>query len=314
MSNVTSALTAYVDQTSTELLVPAITKGVTASLVTVQPGIKSSAALQKYTQVVTFQDDDCAWNASGTQTWSQRTLAVDDIKIQEVICQKDLEAFWTQTLLTAGSEITEADIPAMYMQLRMEMVAFEIEKVLWQGEDGVAAGNLAFSDGFLMKIDGDGQGVTVNGNPNDILESTGIVAANVVSIFQTQFENIPEALIGNPNVTSFCGWDTFRTYIIALTNANMFHYVSDGAMDSGTITVPGLGLKIQAVAGLTGTNRIITCDPKNLYIGTDLVSDSETMRLWLADDKRNIRSDISFKIGTEVAYFEEIVDFRLYPS
>ena len=314
MSNVTSALTAYVDQTSTDLLTPAIMGGVTASIVNVQAGIKSSAALQKFTTTVTFQDDDCAFNASDTTSWSQRNLSVNDIKIQEVLCQKDLEAFWTQTLLTPGSEITEADVPEIYMNYKMEAVQREIELAIWGGEDGVAAGNLAFSDGFLMKIDGDGQGVTVNGNPDDILESTGIVAANVHDIFQKQYELIPTGVMGKKDVYSFCGWDTFRTLLIALTDANLFNYTTDGASEKGFITLPGLGLKIQAVEGLTGTNRIITGSASNFYVGTDLLNDMEVLHLWLADDRRNVRSDISFKLGTEIAYLEEVVDFRLYPS
>jgi hypothetical protein len=315
MGFVTSALTAYVNQESTDLLIPAITQGETANIVTVIPGIKSSQALQKFTNTIVWADDDCAFSAGAdASTYSQRNLAVDEIKIQEVLCPRNLEPFWTQKMLSAGDDYTEADIPAMYMELRMKLVQESIEIAIWQAEDGVGAGNLAFTDGFLMKIDGDGQGVCVNGNPNDILEATGIVAGNVVSIFQTQYENIPEALVGNSAVTSFCGWDTFRTYLIALTNANMFHYVSDGATESGSITLPGLGLKIQAVAGLTGTNRIITADPANLYVGTDLVSEFDRLTMWVADDNRNIRSDISFKLGTEIAYLEEVVDFRLYPS
>jgi hypothetical protein len=311
MSNVTTGLVAYVDQESTNLLVPAIVQGVTASIVTIQPGIKSSAALQKFDTSVTFQDDDCAFNASDTTTYSQRILAVDDIKVQEQLCQKDLEAFWTQKLLTAGSEITEADIPAMYMEQKMNVLQSEIEVALWRSEDGVGAGNLAFTDGYLMKIDGDGAGVCINGNPGAITTGTGIVAGNVIGIFQDQYVLLPEALIEKTDIHSFCGWDTFRTLLVALTNANLFHYVTDGATESGSLTLPGLGMKITAVSGLTGTNRIVTASASNLYMGTDLISDSENMRMWLADDKRNLRSDISFKLGTEIAYLEEVVEFSL---
>ena len=43
-----TALTDYVDQTSTDLLLPAVSAGRTASLVNIQVGIKSSAALQLF--------------------------------------------------------------------------------------------------------------------------------------------------------------------------------------------------------------------------------------------------------------------------
>ena len=315
MGFVTSALTAYVNQESTDLLIPAITKGETASLVTIIPGIKSSQALQKFTNTIVWADDDCAFAAGAdATTYSQRNLAVDEIKIQEVLCPRNLEPFWTQKMLSAGDDYTEADIPAMYMELRMQLVQASIEDAIWRSQDGVAAGNLAFTDGFLMKVDGDGAGVCVDGNTGGITAATGITSANIVAIMQGIYEVIPEALVGNSAVTAFCGWDTFRTYLIALTNANMFHYVADGSTESGSITLPGLGLKIQAVSGLTGTNRIITADPANLFVGTDLVSEFDRLKMWVADDNRNIRSDISFKLGTEIAYLEEVVQFELDAS
>ena len=311
MSNVTTGLVAYVDQESTNLLTPAIIGGTTAGMITIQPGIKSSAALQKFTTTVVFQDDSCSFDASGQTSYSQRILAVNDLKIQESLCQKDLEGFWTQKLLTAGSEITEADVPAIYMDLKMAIVQREIEVALWRAENGVGAGNLAFTDGFLMKIDGDGAGVCIDGNTGGVTTGTGITAANVHDIHQAIYQSIPEAVLGESDLVCFEGWDTFRLLLVALTDANLFHYVTDGASESGSITLPGLGLKIQAVHGLTGTDRIITAQTSNLFMGTDLVSDSETMHMWLADDKRNVRSDIAFKLGTEIAYLEEVNEFSL---
>jgi len=71
MSFVVSSLTDYVDQSSTDLLLPAVSQGKTATIVNLQAGVKSSAALQLFDSTVVFQDDSCAFAGSAATTFSQ---------------------------------------------------------------------------------------------------------------------------------------------------------------------------------------------------------------------------------------------------
>jgi hypothetical protein len=310
MSIVVSSLTDYVDQTSTELLLPAIAEGKTASMVTKQAGIKTSAALQKFDSTVTFQDDDCSFDALDTTTFSQRELAVKPIKIQEVLCPKDLEAKWTQILLSAGSDYDESDIPAAYMDMKMDRIQNALELSDWQGEDGGAGGaNLDKYDGFLKIID-DGA-ASVDGNTGGVTSGAGITAANVLDIFQGIYSVVPEALLHESDLVSFCGWDTYRKLIQNITDSNFFHYASDDAARSGEMFIPGTNLKVVAVIGLTGTDRIITARTSNLYIGMDMTGEDDSVEMWYSKDDRNVKSSTSFKRGTQIAYLEEVVEFTL---
>ena len=89
MSFVVSSLTDYVDQSSTDLLLPAVSQGKTATIVNLQAGVKSSAALQLFDSTVVFQDDSCAFAGSAATTFSQREIVVEGVKVQEVLCPKD---------------------------------------------------------------------------------------------------------------------------------------------------------------------------------------------------------------------------------
>ena len=303
-----SALVDYVDQTSTDLLLPAVSAGRTASMVNIQVGIKSSAALQLFDSTVTFQDDDCAFNSSGTTTFSQRNLAVEAIKVQEALCPKDLEAKWTQILLRAGSNYDESDIPAAYMDIKMQRLQDSLELADWQGEDGVGAGNLGFYDGFITVIDA--AAASVDGNVDGVTVATGITSSNALDIVQGIYSVIPTSVLNADDLVCFMGWDSFRNLVINITDSNFFHYATDEATQNGELMLPGTGLKIVAVNGLTGTNRIFAGRASNFYIGMDAMGDDE-MEMWYSQDDRNVKSSISFKRGTQVAYPAELVEFTL---
>ena len=303
-----SALVDYVDQTSTDLLLPAVSAGKTASLVNIQVGIKSSAALQLFDSTVVFQDDDCAFDSSGATTFSQRNLAVQAIKVQEALCPKDLEAKWTQILLRAGSNYDESDIPAAYMDIKMQRLQDSLELADWQGEDGVGAGNLGFYDGFITVIDT--AAASVDGNVDGVTVATGITSSNALDIVQGIYSVIPTSVLNADDLCCFMGWDSFRNLVINITDSNFFHYATDEATQNGELMLPGTGLKIVAVNGLTGTDRIFAGRASNFYIGMDAMGDDE-MEMWYSQDDRNVKSSISFKRGTQVAYPAELVEFTL---
>ena len=312
MSFVVSSLTDYVDQSSTDLLLPAVSQGKTATIVNLQAGVKSSAALQLFDSTVVFQDDSCAFNGSAATTFSQREIVVEGVKVQEVLCPKDLEAKWTQLLLSAGSDYSEADIPAAYMDIKMQRLQDALEIADWQGEDGGAGGaNLDKYDGFLHIIDT--AAASVDGNVDAVTVATGITSANALNIVQGIYSVVPEAVLNADDLVCFMGWDAYRALIINITDTNFYHYVTDDSARTGELMLPGTNLKVVAVNGLTGTNRIITSRASNMYIGMDAMSDSDSIKMWESMDDQNVKSSINFKRGTQVAYPAEIVEFTLVP-
>jgi len=308
MSFVVASLTDYVDQSSTDLLLPAVSQGKTASLVTIQAGVKSSAALQLFDSTVVFQDDACSFDADGATTFTQRNIVVQGVRVQEALCPKDLEAKWTQLLLSAGSDYDESDLPAAYMDIKMQRLQDALELADWSGADGVGAGNLGFYDGFLTIIDT--AAASVDGNVDGVTTVTGITSANALNIVQGIYSVVPEAVLNADDLVCFMGWDAYRNLIINITDTNFFHYATDDAARSGELMLPGSNLRIVAVAGLTGTNRIITGRTSNFYIGMDAMGDDE-MKMWYSNDDQNVKSSINFKRGCQVAYPAEIVEFTL---
>jgi len=186
------------------------------------------------------------------------------------------------------------------------------EKYTWQGDTTLGVQDLKQVDGWLKKIDA--------GSPIFATATAALTAANVVSIFDDVYKKIPAELLNAPGkeLVAFCGWDTFRILIIALKDLNAFNYTAGDAANTGTIILPGSGLKIVAVHGLnviSGSKasygqRIVCTYPQNLFVGCDLISDFEESKAWYSQDDANIKMSIKWKVGYQVAYTTEVVTYK----
>lgn len=311
-----SGLTAYVDQSSDELLSLSVVGSKTGKYCKWQPGIKSSAAIQIMETDAVFQaNTGCAFNASGTTALTQRTIAVAATKVEEAICEKDLNAYWTQHLLKAGSLGEGAFLPPWeeaYLKLKAAKIAKQNELALWQGDTGSGTAYLARFNGWLKILNDlgfSGGGDPIEGNPNDILTTTGIVAANVIGIVDLQYSLIPESLLDKDDLVMAMGWDTFRTWTQAIKTANLFHYTVDAG--NGEAYIPGTNVKVIAIPGLTGTNQIITTYWSNLIAGTDMTDEADKLEFYYAPEARTHRFGCYWKLGAQVAFPAEVVNFKL---
>lgn len=70
-------------------------------------------------------------------------------------------------------------------------------------------------------------------------------------------------------------------------------------------------MKLIAVGGLSGTNKIVAGSLSNFFVGTDLANEEESYKLWYSEDNDEVRFRTTFKYGVQVAYPSEVVYFTL---
>ena len=314
-----SALANYTEQNADMLVVSSVlgskTAGIIKSAGNVMTGIKSAETINVMSTDAIFQaGGTCGWNASGNTSFTQRTLTVGKIKVQESLCPKTLEAKYLQKALPTGSVYDSIPFEQEYTDYKAKLIAKQLETAIWQGDTASANVNLNKFDGFI-KLVGAASGVTdantstyVTGAP--ISTATGITAANVVAIFDGIYKAIPSQIISYDDVTIFCGMDVFRTYTIALKNANMFNYTVDVKGDNEFI-LPGTTIKVVAVQGLNGTNKLYAMRISNLYVGSDLLNEEEKWEIFFAKESDEVRYAVEFKFGVQFAFPDEIVKFVL---
>ena len=307
-----SSLTNYTKENEALLVSSSVLGAKTAALIksagNVMVGVKSAETINIMDTDAFFQaGGTCGWNASGTTSFTQRTVTVGKIKVQESLCPKALEAKYLQKALPTGSQYDSIPFEQDYSDRKAKTIASQLETAIWQGDTGSANGNLNKFDG-LIKLIGAASGV-VDANVSGFVSGaplTSITASNVIALFDGVYRAIPAKVVSADDMTIFCGVDTFRTYTIALKNANMFNYAFDGKADSEFV-LPGTSIKVVAVNGLNGTNDVYAMRLSNLFLGTDLLNEEEKFEIFFAKEADEVRFAAEFKMGVNIAFPDEIV-------
>jgi len=312
MSFSISTLTNYTKENEAQLVTSSVLGAKTAALIksagNVMVGVKSAQTINVMDTDAFFQaGGTCGWNASGTTSFTQRVVTIGKIKVQEALCPKTLESKYLQKALPTGSTYDSIPFEQDFTDKKAKTIAAQLETAIWQGDTASANGNLNKFDG-LIKLIGAASGV-VDANTSTYISGaplSSITAANVVSLFDGVYKAIPAKVVSYDDMVIFCGVDTFRTYTIALKNANMFNYAFDGKADSEFV-LPGTPIKVIAVNGLNGTNDVYALRLSNLFLGTDLLNEEEKFDIFFAKEADEVRFAAEFKMGVNIAFPDEVV-------
>lgn len=300
MSFVVSSLSNYTNEQSKKLIAAVQFEAETAALASIQTGVKSSSALQVLTVAPVPQSGaSCGFNASGSTTFTQRTITASAVKFEEELCLRTLEAKWTQILLKKGQAYTESDLPSEIMDNVTKQIMARLETADWQGDTTSGSSYLNIYDGLLKLIDA----------------ASGVVSAtastynetNCRTILRNMISLVPDSLKGNPNFTFFCGYPEYTTYLNKIATDNLYHMFD--ATKYGEIRVENSPYKLKAVHGLDSTSRIIGIMPDNMYIGVDMEGEEEQAKLWYSNDDDVVRYSFRFRRGWQIAIPSEIVEY-----
>jgi len=311
-----SALANYTKENEALLVTSSVLGAKTASLIksagNVMVGVKSSEKINIMETDAIFQDGaSCGFNASGSTTFTQRTVTPGKIKVNEALCPKDLEAKYLQKALPTGSMYDSVPFEQEYSEKKAKTIAAQLETALWQGDTQSVNVNLNKFDG-LVKLIGAASGV-VAANASTYISGaplSSITDANVISIFDGVYKAIPAKVVAADDMTIFCGQDLFRTYTVALKNSGSFNYQIDVKADSEFV-LPGTTIKVVAVAGLNGTNKVYAMRLSNMFLGTDLLNEEEKFEIFYARESDQVRFVSEFKFGVNIAFPDETVKFIL---
>ncbi len=314
------SLTAYVEENKADIITKAILGGVTLGQgIDIRTGIKSTEKIPNLDVTVPFQSgSSCAFNASGTTTLDQVTIATSPIIIAQEWCLKDLEAYYTQKYLPAGQLNESTSLEAQIMDRMAARVASQVESMIWQGKTTYTNSTvLKQINGWLATIDTAGTAVAATASTMN--------ATNVLTIFDDIYAKVPSSAIANETIVAFCGMDVFRLLAAKITSTYGIYgsnYNTDGVWGKWTLMLPGTNMKVIAVPGLNNDNsvdtgvlptavkqRVIATYASNLIFGTDLVSDIGNLESWYSKDDRKVKVYGEFRAGVAVKYLDHVVQY-----
>lgn len=317
MSLSLGGLTAYTKQLVKPLLTSAVFDAKTQQMIMsggiVIPNVKSSAAIPLLDTDAVFAAQSCSFDASGTTTFTQRTITVGKIKVEEKICPNDLEAYFTQEALKAGStyeDFGNSDFQKVFLEKKNTRIAAQLETALWQGDATGATANTNKFDGLQKLI---AAGSPVDANVSGYTGITGsavatITASNVVACTEGIYKAIPVAVLAKGDVKIFVGNDWYRLLIMAYRALNLFAYTPEDSK-AGSFILPGTAIEIVSVNGLNTTGDAYAISLSNMAIAVDLIDEEASYRMWWSEDNNDVRYHVSFKIGVNVAFTAECVKF-----
>jgi hypothetical protein len=304
MSLDVTGLSAYTEENLMPLIKKSVLEGKTSKIISVQPGIKSSATINTLSSTLLASAGACGWSASGSTALGQETITVSDIKINESICLNTLEGYYTQTLMRPGSYNEEIPFEQLFAEEKADQVQALVEDILWQG-DTAGSGNLALADGLIKNVSASVAG----GSGVDSAYSGSLTPSNAIDAVDDMVDKVPTDVIGAEDLTLFMGHDSYRTYAKALRDANLFHYDGKEGADF-EMMVPGTNVKAVAVRGLNGQDKMYLTPASNFYLGTDLLEDAEAFKIWYSQDNDEVRFLAKWKQGVGVAFPDFVVQHK----
>jgi len=302
-----SGLSPYVDDQREDLIHRSVTEAQTLSYIAIQQGIKGTEDLKLLNDSIVYQTGDCSMSPSGDTVFTDRQISVETIGYLKKFCQKDLAGFWTQLALRPGAMAEDKTLPfeQVLINYLLELHAFELEKLIWQGNKVSGSGNLAFMNGFNSFL------TVANGCVDlNLSGATNIDATNAFDIFYEAFINTPSNVAEGQDFICFTGRENFNFLLKNLVDLNMFHYNPAQIGTMNEILLPGTNMRIVKVNGLNGTTKIYTGRASHFYFGTDLSSDFESYDLWYSFDDDVIYLRSKFRAGVQVPFLNQVGTFE----
>lgn len=273
--------------------------GGTRQRISIQTGVKGKAALNYLAMDVVLQDGaECAFTPEGSAELTQREIETALIKVDMEFCPRKLAGKYAEYLIrmNAVEEGNKLPFEEYIVDYIMDSINDKIEKLMWMGDTESLDNNRKWINGFINIITADG---------TDAVQVSS--AESVYGTCLNVYMEMPEAILDkNPEI--YISPANFRQLTQELIEKNWYHNAVGTPQDE--IILPGTDVKVVKTAGLAGTGYYVGTFAKNLYYGTDMEGDEETIDLWYSKDDRMFKLEVLWNCGVQVAFPNMVVYAR----
>lgn len=305
MSFNVSALPAYTDQLSTDLISAALLKSFTTDFVTIEAGkTAGTSSINVMNSTVDIKDATCGFAAgqvgSNATVFSQIPLVVGSKMLKEQLCPEDLRSKWTSSQLGASANQETVPFEELIANNKMANIAKYVENTIWQG-DGATLTGLLF------------QTENAQGSINSAGAYTAWTSSTAISEFWLNVSSLTPELQTEDDLIMYTSYANYQALVAALINTGasvigQFAQVSNaaGVNAPSSFVFPGTNITVFAAPGINQVARVIIAPKKYIFFGTGLLDDMDTFKFYYnqADDIMNFNA--KFRLGTAV-YASQVV-------
>ena len=294
-SYVVSNITGFTDQSSTDIIAKALIGATTPANTTIKLGIRGTQAVQLLNSAPSFQSGACGWNASGTTTFTQVTLASQHEKVNEELCYQQLWDTYQSLLLPAGQDPETVPFLDSIIDLKVKQIQQRIEQKLWLAQ--TASGDTFNGFNYLISTGQTSVTASTSGTTFSSTASYG-TAGNPITEVDKLISALSDDALVFDDLVVFMSYSNFRLYNQALVKANFFqNYIGTTNVTNNMSAIhPSTNVKVLPTLGLAGSGKVVIGPAQYMFCGFDLMSDHEKMdAFWSRDfDVMKIRANYSY--------------------
>ena len=290
INDLDTRLKTYLETNGTEVLTKALFNSESAKYFNVQTGVTAETPIIRLDSSITLADaSTCGFEATGSDTFSNRLLSPKFLKVNKEFCPKTLLKTWAHSDTRMNALGQELPFEELLINNNINELAKVNERLIWEGKTSGGVGNMALMDGILTIARADENTVKLQKGSDDLwtrVEKTWLALAPEVADKCTLFMSIAN----------------YKQLIVELMNKNMYH-VFETYEGEYRMTMPGTNLVIRGVSGIT--EDVLICTPEdNLYLGVDGESDDETVDLYFDKSSRNFKFVVEYAYCVNYAFSE----------
>lgn len=292
--------------------------------ITVMPNIKYEETLSRLDLADALVPATCDFDLSADKvTITERKIKPTEFQINLQLCKKDFRSSWESAQM--GISVYD-NLPSTFAEFLtgrvLGQVAETIEHTIWKGQ--VGAQSYALFDGIVHKL----ADATASIPDGQEISKATINSSNVIAELGKVADAIPSRLYGKDDLFIFVPQNVARAYVRALggfgtqivqnvaasENVGIASVGANGVGARGTMWYNGGGLSIDGinifVANGLADNTMVAAQRSNLYFGTGVMNDMNTLQLIdMApfDGSQNVRMVLRGTAGVEIGIFEDVV-------
>ena len=261
-----SALPAYTDQLSLDLIAKAVLKTDLLTYLDLRTGFTSgTVSINLVDADLPVSSLSCGWTSDGEVTYTQVPVTIESLQSKTELCPEDLRAVYQSAFMSAG---TGNDFIPFE-----EVISQSYSDKLTKYNEGFLINGFGATPGIKAQITG-ANGATV---------PAGAVAWTVTNAVEQAlniYDSINEAAMDRDDLIMVVSPANYRTLVRALVAQNLYHFPS--VEGNEIMILPGTNCKVVMSSGLVGSDYVFAGPGKMIIAATGLADELDSF-VWFYD-------------------------------
>lgn len=280
-----TALPAYTDQLSIDLISKAVLKTDLLDYVDLRSGFTSgTVAINLVDADLPVSALSCGWTSDGEVTYSQVNVTIESLQSKTEMCIEDLRSVYQSAFMSAGTGNNE--LP--FEEVISESYADKLRK---------------YNEGFLINGFGataglKGQITSANGANLQAGTPAAWTPANAVEQALDLYDAIDEAVKDRDDLIMVVSPDAYRALVRGLVASNLFHY--DSVSGNDVVILPGTNITVVKSSGLVGSDYKFAGPGKMILAATGLTDELDAFRFFYDEASDVMKFRAAWRLGVGV--------------